>query len=154
LAKEARRKARVSDQERIHVRYQWTADAYAAAHKLYMRLPGPRAWVWFSCLFFAATAYLAYVVGSDPHTDTVTRILCPVLFILMGAIRWSTEGLATSEVSWNLICKALVAPRGTLLFLTPRQYVYLPAAGVATDEERRRLATLVAASVPNTKTLR
>ncbi|MCZ6571817.1 MAG: hypothetical protein O7C98_01475 [Planctomycetota bacterium] len=37
-------------------------------------------------------------------------------------LKAATVGMASSEMGWNAFCKAVIAPEGVLLFLTPQQY--------------------------------
>lgn len=57
-----------------------------------------------------------------------------------------TEGLAKSELQWGMFIKALVAPDTLLLFLTPRQYQYIPLDGIEASA-RDRLLSLVESKV-------
>jgi len=54
-----------------------------------------------------------------------------------------TEGLAASEAAWALIQRAVLAPEGTLLFQTPRQYMYVSGSGFADVASRERFDALV-----------
>ena len=67
-------------------------------------------------------------------------------------IKAATVGMASSEMGWNAFCKAVIAPAGVLLFLTPRQYLCVP--GTAVGEQRARLDDLVRTHIADTKTLR
>lgn len=43
-------------------------------------------------------------------------------------LKAATVGMASSEMGWNAFCKALIAPEGVPLFLTPQQCVFVPGA--------------------------
>ena len=45
----------MSDEAPIHLRYEWTAEVFVRAHKLYLREPLPRALSWFAWLLRAWT---------------------------------------------------------------------------------------------------
>lgn len=174
----------------IRVSYSWTADAYLASFRLFMRSSATaRVFQLFAYVFSAFLLYLAFRVATDPLQATAQRVVYPLLFLFLGlavlgvrgplqgflirrrfsrrsdagfsmdfelgeeGLQASTEGLASSEFTWDEIGRAVVAPEGVLLFLTPRQYLYLPADGFESEAERERLAALLARRVPLTRTL-
>ncbi len=178
----------MSDEAPIHLRYEWTAEEFVRAHRLYLREPLPRALAWFAWLFFGVMLIFAWRTGVNAHAGLLYRVGYPVFFVSMGlillivrgpfqyllvrrafnkrpdarhevdmiigedGIKAATVGMASSEMGWNAFCKAVIAPEGILLFLTPRQYLFVPGATVG--EQRARLDELVRTRVAETKTLR
>jgi len=51
-----------------------------------------------------------------------------------------TVGLAKSEFNWGMPVKAMVADEALLVFLTPRQYQYVPLDGLDAADRERLLA--------------
>ncbi|MEM8883493.1 MAG: YcxB family protein [Planctomycetota bacterium] len=62
-------------------------------------------------------------------------------------IRGETEGMATSDIAWAMPIRAAVRDDALLVFLTPRQYLYVPLEACA---EREQLLALVRAKVKAT----
>jgi len=51
-----------------------------------------------------------------------------------------TVGLAKSEFNWGMLIKAMVADEALLVFLTPRQYQYIPLDDLDAGDRERLLA--------------
>ena len=57
-------------------------------------------------------------------------------------IKGETEGLASSDIRWEMPVKAQRSGDSLLIFITPRQYLYVPL-----DEHREELLALVRSKV-------
>jgi hypothetical protein len=68
------------------------------------------------------------------------------------AVHTVVPGMAQSRVAWNHFVLAVIGQSGTLLFLTPRQYQWVPHHPLS-DADVTRLHALVRAKVPKIKAL-
>lgn len=66
------------------------------------------------------------------------------------AVHTVVPGMAQSRVGWNHFVRAVIGRSGTLLFLTPRQYQWVPH-GPLSDADAARLHALVRAKVPEVR---
>ncbi|MEE8107156.1 MAG: YcxB family protein [Planctomycetota bacterium] len=62
----------------------------------------------------------------------------------------STEGLAESQIAWAMIQEAVIAKDAMLLFMTPRQYLFV---ALDTCDDRDRIVELVRAHVAKSKSV-
>jgi hypothetical protein len=68
-------------------------------------------------------------------------------------IHGETEGLSKSDILWAMPQSALVSNDALIVFLTPRQYQYIPLDEGLTDADRERLIALVEKKLPEVKRL-
>lgn len=159
----------------IRASYRWTGDEYEASHRLYMRHGASVAIRVFVAIFSVLALFLALLefLSGRPVFGALYVLL--VLVLLLGrapiqvwlvhrrhrlrpdadrdlTFQFDEKGItsetdeSTSSITWNLVFRAVATPTGALLFLTARQYWWLPSHAFESEAEYARFRELLGRS--------